>query len=146
MFRRQRNVQQWREQGDILPRIKLDVRQRTLQLPEATFGGYVDPAETLAAPFGNRVQWRVLQELGTVPFSPGMRHFTQAVMKFLYQARFAQPRLADNHHQLPVASPCSLPTAHQHGDFLVTPHKRREVALARAASTAACPDEPEQCH
>src|SRR5271166_2502763 len=75
-----------------------------------------------------------------------MRHLTQPVVKFLYQARFAQPRLADNHHQLPVASPCALPAARQHGDFLVTPDKRREVALARAASTAACPDEPEQCH
>jgi hypothetical protein len=40
-------------------------------------------------------------------------------MKLLDQARFAQARLADDHHQLPVALPRSLPAPSQHRDFVV---------------------------
>ena len=67
-------------------------------------------------------------------------------MKFLDQAGFAESRLADDQHQLPVALPRPLPAPHQHGDFLVAADQRREMALPRAASAAARSHEPEQRH
>jgi hypothetical protein len=53
-------------------------------------------------------------------------------------------RLADNHHKLPIALPRPIPAPHQHGDLLVAPNERRELALAGAASAAARADDPEQ--
>jgi hypothetical protein len=42
-------------------------------------------------------------------------------MEFLNEPRLADPRLADDQHQLPVALPRPLPAPHQHGDlFLAT--------------------------
>ena len=67
-------------------------------------------------------------------------------MKFLDQARFTEPGLADDQHQLPVALPRPLPAPHQHGDFLVTADERREMALARAASATAGSYKSEQRH
>ena len=92
------------------------------------------------------MQRRVLQKLRAAPFDPGVRSVAQPGMKFLDQARLAEPRLADDQHQLPVALPRPLPAPHQHGDFLVATHERREMALPRAASAAARPHEPEQRH
>jgi hypothetical protein len=40
-------------------------------------------------------------------------------MKFLDQARLAEPRLADDQDQLAVALPRSLPPPHQHGEFFL---------------------------
>ena len=74
--------------GTILRRVELDLRQRALQLGEALLGGHVGAAETLAAPFGDRVQRRVLQKLRTAPFDPGVRRVAQPGMKFLDQAGF----------------------------------------------------------
>ena len=130
-FRRQRNVEERREQGDILRRVELDLRQRTLQVGEPPLGGYVGAAEALAAPFGDRMQRRVLQKLRAAPFDPGVRRLAQPGVKFLDQARLAQARLADDQHQLPVALPRPLPAPHQHGDFLVAADERREMALPR---------------
>ena len=39
-----------------------------------------------------------------------------------------------------------LPAPDQHCDFFVTADERREMALARAASAAACPYQPEKRH
>ena len=132
--------------ADVLRRVELDLRQRTLQIREALLGRHVGAAEALAAPFGDRVQRRVLQELRAAPFDPGVRRLAQPGVKFLDQARFAQAGLADDQHQLPVALPRPLPAPHQHGDFLVAADERREMALPRAASAAARPHEPEQRH
>ena len=65
-------------------------------------------------------------------------------MKFLDQPRFAQARLANDHDQLAVALPCSLPAPHQHPYFVIAPNKRRKLALSGAASAAARTDEPVQ--
>ena len=100
-FRRQRNVEERREQSGILRRVELDLRQRILQVREPLLGRYIGAAEALAAPFGDRVQRRVLQKLRAAPFDPGVRHLAQPGMKFLDQARFTQPRLADD--QSPIA-------------------------------------------
>jgi hypothetical protein len=64
-------------------------------------------------------------------------------VQFLDQARLAQPRLADDQHQLPVALPRSLPLPHQYGEFLVAADERREMALPSPASATARPHEPE---
>jgi len=64
-------------------------------------------------------------------------------MEFFNEPRLADPRLANNQHQLAVALPRPLPAPHQHGDFLVATNQRREMALPRAPSAAARPHEPE---
>jgi hypothetical protein len=58
-------------------------------------------------------------------------------MEFLNEPRLADPRLADDQHQLAIALPGSLPAPHQHRDFFLTPDQWREVALSRPASAAA---------
>ena len=145
-FRGQRNVEQRRQQGSVLRRVELDLRQRTLQVGEPPLGRHVGAAEALAAPFGDRMQRRVLQKLRAAPFDPGVRRVGEPGMKFLDQARFAQARLADDQHQLAVALPRPLPAPHQHRDFLVAADQRREIALRRAASAAARAHQPEQRH
>ena len=70
----------------------------------------------------------------------------QPGMKFLDQAGFAEPRLADDQHQLAVALPRPLPAPHQHRHFVVAADERREIARAGAAPAAARADEPEQSH
>ena len=132
--------------GRILRRVELDLRQRAFQVRKPPLRRHVGAAEPLAAPFGDRVQRRVLQKLRAAPFDPGVRRVAQPGVKFLDQARLAEARLADDQHQLPVALPRPLPAPHQHGDFLVATDERREMALPRAASAAARPHEPEQRH
>src|SRR5262249_11475310 len=60
---------------------------------------HIGAAEALAAPFGNRVQRRVLQKLRAGPFAPGVRRLPQPHVKFLDQARLTQTRFADDQHQ-----------------------------------------------
>ena len=67
-------------------------------------------------------------------------------MKLLDQARFAESRLADDHHQLAIALPRPLPAPHQHRRFVVAADQRREIARAGAASAAARAHQPEQSH
>jgi hypothetical protein len=88
-FLRQRDVEERREQRHILRRVELDLRKRTLQLGKAPLGGHVGAAEPQAAPFGDRMQRRVLQKLRAAPFDPGVRRVGEPHMKFLDQAGFA---------------------------------------------------------
>ena len=90
-FRRQRNIEQRREQRGVLRRVELDLRQRVLQVREALLRRHVGAAETLAAPFGDRMQRRVLQKLRAAPFDPGVRRVAQPGMKFFDQARLPSP-------------------------------------------------------
>jgi hypothetical protein len=64
-------------------------------------------------------------------------------MELLYEPRLADPRLADDEHQLAVALPRPLPAPHQHGDFLIATHQRCETALPCATPAAARPHESE---
>jgi hypothetical protein len=59
---RQRDVDQRREQGRVFGGIEADQPQSVLEIGQALFGGQVR-AEALPAPFGDRVERRVLQEL-----------------------------------------------------------------------------------
>ena len=74
----------------------------------------------------------------------GVRRLPQPVMKLLDQARFAEPRLTDDQHQLAVALPRPLPAPHQHRHLVVAADQRRELAGAGASSAAARADDPEQ--
>src|SRR5215831_18026662 len=69
-----RNVEERREQEDILRRIELDQREGVLQVCKPPLRRYFSAAETLAAPFSDRVEGCVLQELQPTPLRPGMRH------------------------------------------------------------------------
>jgi hypothetical protein len=53
-------------------------------------------------------------------------------------------RFADDQHQLAVTLPRPFPPPQQHRYFLVTANKRREIALRRSASAAACAHQLEQ--
>ncbi len=53
-------------------------------------------------------------------------------------------RFADDQHQLAVTLPRPFPPPQQHRYFLVTADKRREIALRRSASAAACAHQLEQ--
>src|SRR6516164_8543652 len=100
-----------------------------LQVRELPLRRYIGTAKTLAPPFGNRMQRRVLQKLRAAPFDPGVRSVAQPRMEFLNEPRLADPRLADDQHQLAVALPRALPAPRQHGDFLIATHQRREMTL-----------------
>ena len=65
-------------------------------------------------------------------------------MEFLDQARLAQPRLANDKHQLPIAAPSALPAPHEHRYFLIATHERRQMPLPGAAAATAGPHQPEQ--
>src|SRR5215472_16924180 len=133
------NVEERREQGDIFRRIELDQRESVLQVCKSPLRRYVSAAKALAAPFSDRVQRCVLQELQATPLCPGVRRLAQPGMKFLDQARFTYSGLANNQHQLPLALPRALPAPHQHGDLFLATNQGREMALPRAASAAARP-------
>src|SRR6516165_2724876 len=92
------------------------------------------------------MQWRVLQKLRATPLDPSMWCFANPGMKFLDQARLAEPRLAHDEHQLPITKPSAVPAPHKYRYFLVATDKRREMALACATSATARPYQPEQRH
>src|SRR5262249_8683058 len=131
----QRNVLRW---------IELDQRQGVLQVGKLPLRRDIGTSKTQAAPLGNRMQRRVLQELRAAPFDPRVRCVAQSSMEFLDQSRLTQTRLADDHHQLAVALLRPLPATHQHRDFFLTANERREMALACPASAPARPYKLEQ--
>ncbi len=66
----QRNVDQRREQGRVFGRVKADQTQSVLEVGETPLVGRVGAAKAQSAPFGDRVQGRVLQELRRRPIRP----------------------------------------------------------------------------
>ena len=69
----QRNVDQRRDQRRILGRVEADQRQGVLEVGETPLVGRVGPAKAQSAPFGERVERRVLKELRCGSFDPGVR-------------------------------------------------------------------------
>ena len=70
-------------------------RKRVLEVGEALVGGLIR-AEALAAPFGDRVQRRILQQLRRRPFDPGVRRLAEPRAKLLDEARLADAGFADD--------------------------------------------------
>jgi hypothetical protein len=143
-FLGQRNIKKRREQGSVFRGIELDLGKRVFQVRQPPFRRQVSAAEALPAPFSDWVQRRVLQKLRAAPLHPGVRGVGEPGVEFLNQARFAQARFADDQRQLALAPTRPLPAPHQHGDFLVTAHKRGEIPLSGTAPATTGADEPEQ--
>ena len=108
---RQRNVDQRREQGRIFGRVKADQPQSVLEVGETPLVGRVGAAKAQSAPFGERVQGRVLQELRGGPFDPGVRRLGELCAEFLDQARLADAGLADDLDELALAFERARPAA-----------------------------------
>jgi hypothetical protein len=128
------------------PRIELDLRKRVFKFREPPLSRDVDAAEARAAPFGNRAERRVLEELQKAPLGPGVRRVVYAAVKFLEQTRLTQSRLAHDQQQLSVALPRPFPAPHQHGDFLVASDERRKMPLTRASPTTTRAYDPIERH
>src|SRR5262245_41080667 len=90
------------------------------------------------------MQRRVLQKLRAAPFDPGVRSVAQPSVKFLNEPRLADPRLADDQHQLAITLPRPLPAPRHHGDLFLAADERREIALSRTPAPAARPYKLEQ--
>jgi tetratricopeptide (TPR) repeat protein len=106
-----RDIDEGGQQGRSLVGVDLDLPQDGLELREALLSRHVRAAETLPAPFRDRMKRRVLQELRGAPFDPGVRRFGEPCSELLDQPRLAEARLAHDHNELAIARPRELPTA-----------------------------------
>ncbi len=124
--------------------IETDQPQRVLEVGKALASGGVGAAETLAAPFGDRVQRRILQQLRRREFDPGVRRLAELQAKLLDEARLADAGLADNQRELALASRRPLPAPAQEVELLLAPDQRRQRAGAEAPPAARAHDPVER--
>ena len=73
--------------------------ERRLEFGEALFAIDFGAAEADAAPFRDRVQRGVLQELRGRPLEPGVRRLREPGAKLLDQPRFAEAGLTDDQRE-----------------------------------------------
>src|SRR4029077_20910682 len=99
-------------------RVEADQPQRTLQVGEALFGRRVC-AKSQPAPFCNRMQRRILQELRGAPFDPGVRCPCKPSVELLDESRLAKTGLADDEHKLAFAYPRPVPATHHAAHILL---------------------------
>jgi hypothetical protein len=85
-LRGQRNVDQRRDQGRVFVRVEANQTQCVLEVGELPLIGRVGATKALSAPFGERVQGRVLQELRGGPFYPSVRRLCEFCAKLFDQA------------------------------------------------------------
>ena len=135
----QRNVDQRREQRRVFGCVEADQPQSVLEVGEAPLVGRVGAAEAQAAPFGERVKRRVLQELRGGPFDPGVRRLGEFGAEFLDQARLADAGLADDLDELTLAFERARPAAPQQRKLLLAADERRQGARPAAPAAAARP-------
>ena len=134
--RRQRDVYERRDERRVFRRVEPDQLQSVLKIGEAPFAVCVR-AEPLTAPFGDRVQGRILQKLRRRPLDPGVRRLAEPVSKLFDQPRLADPWLADDKRELTFADPRALPAPAEHLELLSTPDEQGQRALAAAPAGAA---------
>ena len=108
-------------------------RKRVLEVGEALFAWHIR-AEALAAPFGDRVQRRILQELRRRQFDKGVWRLAKRRAKLLDQTRLADAGFADNERELARAIARPLPAPAQEVELLLAPDERGERPRARCAS------------
>ena len=130
---RQRDVDQRREQGRIFGGVEADEPKRVLEVGEAPVGRLIR-AEALAAPFGDRVQRRILQELRRRQFDQGVRRLAERRAKLLDEARLADAGLADDERELALAFARPLPAPAQEVELLLAPDERSERRARRSAA------------
>ena len=131
---RQRDVDQRREQGRIFGGVEADQPQRVLEVGEALVGRRIR-AEALAAPFGDRVQRRILQQLRRRPFDPGVRRLAELRAKLLDEARLADAGFADDQRRAGPRLCAPAPSAGARGR--APPRARRAASASRAPKRAA---------
>ena len=85
--------------------------QSVLEVGETPLVGRVGAAKAQSAPFGERVQGRVLQELRGGPFDPGVRRLGEFCAELLDEARLADAGLADDLDELTLAFERARPAA-----------------------------------
>jgi hypothetical protein len=141
----QEDIDQRREQRRVFGWVQSDEFQSVLEVGQALFGGQVR-AEALAAPFGDRMQRRVLQQLRRRPFGPGVGRLAKAGVKLLHQPRLAQAGLADDQRELAFAFVRALPAPGEKIELLLTPDERRQRPRAAAPATAACANDAIERH
>ena len=116
----QEDIDQGREQRRVFGWVQADQTQSVLEVGQALFGGQVR-AEALPAPFGDRMQRRILQQLRRRPLDPGVRRLAEAAVKLLHQPRLAQARLADDQRELALAFTRAIPAPGEKIELLLTP-------------------------
>ena len=140
---RQRDVDQRRDQGRIFGGVEADEPKRVLEVGEAPVGRLIR-AEALAAPFGDRVQRRILQELRRRQFDKGVGRLAKRRAKLLHEARLADAGFADNERELARAIARPLPAPAQEVELLLAPDERGERARASAPPAARAHDAVER--
>ena len=135
----QRNVDQRREQGRVFGRVEADQPQSVLEVGETPLVGRVGAAKAQSAPFGERVQGRVLQELRGGPFDPGVRRLGEFCAELLDQTRLADAGLADDLDELALAFERARPAALKQGKLVLAADERRQSPRAAAPAAAARP-------
>jgi hypothetical protein len=78
------------------------------------------PRQKVAKHFTNRVEGRVLEKCPGRRLNPGVRRTRDLFVEALHQARFADPRLADDQRQLAFSVERALPTILQQVQFVFT--------------------------
>ena len=114
--------------------ISLKVFSRSARRPSST---RVGDAKAQSAPFGERVQGRVLQELRGGPFDPSVRRLGEFRAKLLDQTRLADAWLADDLDELTLAFERARPAAHEKAELVLAPDERRQGARPAAPAAAA---------
>jgi hypothetical protein len=136
-----RDVEQRRKQRRGLARIELHLRERRFELGKARVRCDVAASEPQPSPFGEGMERRVLQELRQRPFDPGVRGLAEPASKLFHEPRLAQPRFADDPHELALAAPRALPAAHEQREVSLAANERSERAPPAAPTDAARPHE-----
>ena len=103
----------------VSPASSSTLRERRFEVGEARLRRDVGAAEAQPAPFGERMQRRVLHELRGGPLDPGVRRRAEPGAEFLDEPRLAEARLADDLHELALAAPRALPAAQEQREFLL---------------------------
>ena len=115
----------------MLGRVETDQPQCILEIGEAVAGGGVGVAETLAAPFGDRMQGRVLQKLRRRPFYKRVGRLAEPCAKLVDEPRFADAGLADDLHELALAGARAVPAPHEEVELFRATDERRLTLCAR---------------
>ena len=116
----QEDIDQGREQRRTFGWIQADQPQCVFKVRETLFGRQVR-AEAVAAPFGDRMQRRILQQLRRRPFDPGVRRVGEFAAKLLDQTRLADAGLTDNQRELALAFVRALPAPGEKTELLLAP-------------------------
>jgi hypothetical protein len=140
---RQRDVDQRRDQRRIFGGVEADQGKRILKVGEAPVGRLIR-AEPLAAPFGDRVQRRILQELRRRQFDKGVGRLAKRRAKLLDKPRLADAGFADNERELDRAIARPPPAPAQEFELLPAPDEGDERARAGAPPAACAHDAVER--